>query len=87
MDYVTQQRKWIAEVGLEIGDKVLIVSSTGSWESGWQDDWVEDMDDSVGLTGIVQESDGSEDAGLSVRTEDGRLWNYPFFVLVKVEDE
>ncbi len=87
--YVERQRKWIKEVGLEIGDKVLIVSTASDNLAGWNDDWVSDMDKTVGLVGTVgdayEESGGDykPDWGILVGT-DRKYWYYPFFVLVKV---
>lgn len=87
--YVEQQRKWIKEVGLEIGDKVLIVGKSVNGSGAWDGDgWVEQMDDTVGLTGVVVNQDESygrdtEEWGIRVQTDKG-VWNYPFFVLVKV---
>lgn len=89
MLYVERQRKWIKEVGLEIGDKVLIVGKSVNGSGAWDgDDWVEQMDETVGLTGVVVLQDEphgryTEEWGIRVETEKGR-WNYPFFVLVKV---
>jgi hypothetical protein len=89
--YVERQRKWIKEVGLEIGDKVLIVARANSEANGWDDEWVDGMDETVGLVGTVgdayEESGGDykPDWGILVGT-DGKYWYYPFFVLVKVEE-
>lgn len=86
--YVERQRKWIKEVGLEIGDKVLIVAKASDEQGGWDDSWVEQMDGEIGLVGIVvaDSPDSPDDAdGIRVQTATG-TWNYPFFVLVKVEE-
>ena len=87
--YVERQRKWIKEVGLEIGDKVLIASSASDEQGGWDDVWGgTSMDETIGLVGVVEESavenrDENMSHGIRVRTRRG-TWNYPFFVLVKV---
>lgn len=89
--YVERQRKWIKEVGLEIGDKVLIASATDSEQSGWNDVWVEAMDAVVGQIGTVREAQWElaegeyNEYGISVSTDMG-MFNFPFFVLVKVEE-
>jgi hypothetical protein len=87
--YVERQRKWIKEVGLEIGDKVLIVGTATDEQGGWDDSWVDGMNETVGLVGTVgdafEESGGDYEPewGILVST-DGKYWYYPFFVLVKV---
>lgn len=83
--YVERQRKWIKEVGLEIGDKVLIVSSATDEQAGWGDVWATPMNRYIGQIGVVEmpEAPDAELAGITVSVG-GDTYNYPFFVLVKV---
>jgi len=87
--YLEQQKKWVEEVGLKIGDKVLIVGTATDEQGGWDNSWANDMDEMVGLVGTVgdaeKESGGKykPEWGILVNT-DGTYWYYPFFVLVKV---
>ena len=84
--YLEQQRKWADEVGLKIGDKVLIVAKADTEQGGWGDSWVDDMDETVGKIGKVRADDYGQVMGHRGVTVvvDGIFFNYPFFVLVKV---
>lgn len=83
--YVERQRKWIKEVGLRIEDEVLIVAKADTDQAGWDETWVEPMDATIGTVGVIVRKIDEEKRGITVHTVRG-MFNYPFFVLVKVEE-
>ncbi len=67
--------------GLKVGDRVKVVRSAGHRESGWFDLWSSVMDGSVGSVFTIQKDNGQYGFGL----DDKGNFNYPYFVLEKVE--
>lgn len=65
--------------GFKIGDEVKVVKKPEGQD--WPNNWVPDMDDNIGESGII-EFIGM--LGISIR---GLGYNYPFFVLEKVNKE
>lgn len=60
---------------------VIATATTG--QSGWNNSWVASMkalDDGI----VLEVADDAQ--GINVRTESGS-WCYPFWVLIKLEDE
>lgn len=88
MSYKERQAEWVKNAGIEIGDSVLIIRRIDQWDSPAE--WVSDMDVTVGKVGYVTRL--LSDVGVQIacaghpRGGDGCGWWYPFFVLVKVED-
>ena len=81
MSYVTDQDKWIKEVGLRAGDKVLVVATAESGQGGWKNVWA--GDESVGHVLAVNDQMFQNDRPEhGIQLDDG--WGYPFFVLVKL---
>jgi hypothetical protein len=70
--------------GLKVGDHVTITHIAKGYERGWADNWVEPMDNFVGVKGSIVKDNG--DQGFHVLTSKGD-WNFPFFVLEKVPDD
>ncbi len=69
--------------GLKVGDWVKIIRKAESNEAGWEANWNDNMDKYVGRNGFIRKF---EDAyGMSVIFQDGNCWNFPYFVLKKVE--
>lgn len=66
--------------GLKVGDKVRVVRGAGERELGWDNDWVREMDSAVGKVVTI-----SEDNGVNGFRFEGRPYEYPHFVLEKVE--
>lgn len=80
--YEEDQRTWIKQVGLEIGDTVKVIAECDSYTGGWGGRWgLEFPDMKVGNVGRVTEVAGSE--GIRVDA----YYSYPFFVLIKLEED
>jgi hypothetical protein len=89
--YLEAQEKWLKETGVTIGSKVLVTGSCPSQSCGWNADWAPRMDECIGqtveVTGIYRgESTSHDDDGLPIGGIATTPWNFPFFVLVKVEE-
>lgn len=94
-DYMEAEAAWVKEVGLKVGDRVLIVSSANDEQCGWANNWLgpedamddDNMDEAIGCKGTVQHipTDGT---GISINVDKDSvsIWRYPFFVLVKLEE-
>jgi len=68
--------------GIMVGDKVKIVRKASSFEDGWQNKWLMEMDVYVGECGYVRKDLGVW--GFCVEFEDGQMYNFPYFVLQRV---
>lgn len=68
-----------AECGLKVGDRVVVIDSAKSFSGGWDNTWVEDMENNVGSINWVR---GINRDALGILLSDGL--SYPFFVLQKV---
>ena len=88
--YLEAQEKWLKETGVTIGSKVLVAFGipTGDHGYGWAVEWISRMDEAVGQVATVIESFYSDAAGIRCHWKDGDGGeaNFPFFVLVKVEE-
>ena len=75
--YIRDQRKWIKNCKLKVGDTVKVISKAEDGQSGWPTIWVPSMDKVTGgmVTGINKDG---------IQIDDG-AW-FPFFVLVKEDD-
>jgi len=62
--------------GIKPGDKVKVTRTTFSYEKGWQNQWVKDMDEYVGNIYTV----GGSDIGNGFFLEG---YYFPYFVLEK----
>jgi len=66
------------------GDKVMVMARAESGESGWKNEWVEEMDTYIGSIGEVSRVDNYK--GIVILMNDGtRNYAFPHFVLRKVE--
>lgn len=77
--YVKAQNKWVKEVGLKVGDTVLIVGVTEGGE-GASMSWVASMDKFIGKKQTVTDIKSRDDYN-GIRCAD---WWYPFCSLVKI---
>lgn len=86
LSYAERQAKWLADNGINKGDKVRIVRKADDLEEGWESRWNPDMDEAVGKVGTVSclYSNFSE-CGIEVDVLDVGQFLYPYFVLEKVE--
>ena len=82
--YEVRQYNWLKANDIGEGDKVRIVRKAEGYKDGWDNTWLDSMDDEVGKVGTVVEDSGNK--GIVVDT-DGGHWSYPYFVLEKVEEE
>jgi hypothetical protein len=73
--------KWHEKSGIKVGDIVRVLRKAQDEEMGWALAWLGTMDETVGQIFIVEEDDKVEGFGLS------NNWNYPYFVLEKVEEK
>ena len=70
---------------IKVGDTVSVIATAESNQMGWNDLWVDDMDDFVGMRGTVRHIDIGE--GFDVVFDSGNpstcdeSWCFPFFVL------
>jgi len=76
-EYVENHKK----CGIKVGDFVKILRTAETEEAGWDNAWVEEMDDSGGHKfGVL-----SDCKGHGFCLEDGQVnYKYPYFVLEKV---
>jgi hypothetical protein len=71
---------------IKVGDVVIVFRGAISYEMGWGDEWVEQMNDFVGKYCKVVGID--RHLGIRIQSiENGTSWNFPFFVLQKIEDK
>ncbi len=82
--YVEAQKKFIKTTNLKVGDKVKIVRKSFDHELGWDNKWCSDMNDTIGKIGVVREI--MLISGISISILGDGCWNFPFFVLEKVEE-
>lgn len=70
---------------IKVGDSVTVIATAESNQMGWNNLWVDDMDDFVGMRGTVRHVDIGE--GFDVVFDSGNpstcdeSWLFPFFVL------
>jgi len=88
MSYVTDQDKWIKEVNLQVGDKVLVVASAERYANGWMNSWHYDTmlsGEALEVGSIYQNNIAELGIGLRCSNSDTPgIYGYPFFVLVKL---
>jgi len=88
LDYLEKQKEWAFSVDLKKGDKVKITQSSLSYEKGWNNVWLDDMDEIVGMTGTY--IDGIEKShGLGVLLDEETPSErhgirIPYFILDKI---
>ena len=87
MKHLTPHEVALKRLNLKRGDKVKIISKSLSYERGWGDAWLEEMDEYVGTIGTVQivgDSDGVLKSSGGVFLREG-FW-FPAFCLEKVRE-
>lgn len=81
--YIERASKWIEDNNLKVGDYVKILRKTELYENRWGDEWIDEMSDYIGKALKVLKIDSL--SGL-IRLEcDDTSYNFPYFVLEKVE--
>lgn len=79
--YLEAQEQWIKKNNPQNGDKFIVNRIAFKGEKGWQDAWVDSMDQCVGVESWFSHVNGT--LGLNLRLN-GRWYNFPFFILQKV---
>ncbi len=88
LPYAARQTKWLADNGINKGDKVRIVRKADNNEGGWDNFWTPDMDEAVGKVGTVSCISTNWGAlGIEVDVLDVGPFSYPYFVLEKVKQK
>ena len=84
--YEERAKKWIKENGLKKGDYVKVVRKAKDYEDGWDGRWTKERDDFIGK--VIPVSDIGESTGviLSYCFCDWAGYDFPYFVLEKVEE-
>lgn len=78
MSYKKDQKAWLKQTGLKVGDKVRVIAKAESQQCGWNNSWEDEMDSYVGS---VQEIKSIySDIGIHLGG-----WRFPFFVLAKYD--
>ena len=85
--YAERAKKWIKENGLKKGDYVKVIRKAKDYEDGWDGRWTKERDDFIGK--VIPVSDIGESTGviLSYCCCDWAGYDFPYFVLEKVEPE
>ena len=89
LPYAARQTKWLADNGINKGDKVRIVRKADNYEGGWFRFWNPDMTKAVGKVGTVSHISTNRGgaSGIEVDVLDVGPFLYPYFVLKKVEQK
>ena len=85
--YEERAKKWIKENGLKKGDYVKVVRKAKDYEDGWDGRWTKERDDFIGKVILVSDIGESTGVILSYCCCDWAGYDFPYFVLEKVEPE
>lgn len=78
-EYLAKQKA----ADLQVGDKVKVIRTAKDNEQGWDNTWVEEMDRKPYKIGTIKRDKGVQ--GFEVSFGDMMDFDYPYFVLEKVE--
>lgn len=84
LSYVERQTKWIVDNDVKKGDKMRVTRKAYNNEDGWNNSWVGGMDDWVGK--VFEVCSIHHESGIRLEDDCGEFWNFPYFVLEKVEE-
>ena len=75
--------------GLKVGDRVRLIRKAETHEKGWNNGWASEMDKYVNCIGVIVEDNKQLGFAVEFKYPNGNspLYNYPYFVLEKVEGE
>lgn len=73
-----------AACGLKVGDYVMVTRKAYDYEAGWDNDWADSMDKTVGVVGKVVDV-SSVGIRVSFASPIDNLWRFPYFVLEKTD--
>ncbi|MGR3221365.1 MAG: hypothetical protein ACUZ8H_16335 [Candidatus Anammoxibacter sp.] len=81
-DYLKNQNAWIVANNIQLSDEVRIVKVAGSGESGWFNEWTDEMDDCLNKTFTIKRF--TREYGIQLTHFRIRFSNYefPYFVLL-----
>ncbi len=82
--YIERQKKWIDEVGLKVGDKVMLVGDPDPWrmERGLNPLALSH----VQRGGVATVADLSADDHLTLEASGNGRFYFPFYVLLKINE-
>ena len=84
MSYVREQRNWLEYNEIGKGDWLMVIQSADSWEDGWDNEWIEDMDNYIGEMGQITRISKE---GIELRFEDGCSYEFPYFALEYFDED
>ena len=85
--YTERQAEWIADNGIKRGDRVRVTRKANSYEQGWDNLWIQRMDEAVGKVGTVYNLVSCfKEGGIEVNVPESGCFSYPYFCLEKVEE-
>jgi len=70
--------------GISVGDTVKVLRTAKDDEMGWRNNWTDYMDRYVQQTGLVE---AIREGGIEIKFDNGRVWDFPFFVLELIEKD
>lgn len=82
--YEDQVKQWIEENNLKVGDYVKVLRKTEPYENKWGSFWVDEMSDYIGKALKVLAINSL--IGLISLECDDAVYDFPYFVLEKVEE-
>lgn len=82
LSYEEKQEQWVKKYNIKVGDKVRITKKCDSHENGWDNQWLSEMNDSVGKIGTIT----SIGSSIFISINNSHNYFYPYHILEKVED-
>lgn len=87
MELKTHQEA-LEELDLQVGDTVKVFEKAKSHKRGWENHWIDKMDNAIGKTGVIV-AIGSKNEGVEIEIDGvqdgiGGNYNYPAFILGKL---
>lgn len=73
-----------AACGLKVGDYVMVTRKAYDYEAGWDNDWADSMDKTVGVVGKVVDV-SSAGIQVSFASPVNECWYFPYFALEKTD--
>lgn len=84
MDYLTLQDQFLHSKKIKVGNKIIVTSTARSYDMGWCNSWVPEMDHFVGKKCIFKAKCGS--SGIALYSPELQAsFSFPFFVIRPVK--
>ena len=71
--------------GLKVGDKVIIIKKAKDYERGWDNIWVNGMNEYISKSGYISHDGGI--LGFEISSENIKNYCFPYFVLSSRKDK